>query len=411
MSLVWTLQRVMDRSPTGGAVEVYAPFPFGFEFQTIVETLQLYRGEVKSPDALIDDLRSNMGSGGIDLVVLGTCEFDLRGGSWPEELLSVWDARDAEHKFILVCIVHNVNDISWQSSISEWARRGAIRILPISEHVKAAFRRSFLISADSADASIRSAGYEYIPIDVHVPVLDVPMVVDHRPSRILSDAVIQGSFSSDRRDYLQIFADLKESLSRNATVWGYLPLAAEDAPYIADPALADPPFRLFLVGSGYLKIPHELENIVIIRDGLNYTEFYALMSEMDICVPAFSTQNADYGYYEAQASSTFAMAVECNVPILLTERIKTSYTYVNDDRAVVTRPAAMREVEALRALRSRDASYFLHRNEISPDSPIAHAAETMMRLGWVRSEEEFRSFKQDIWRANDHVVERLLRDL
>lgn len=46
-------------------------------------------------------------------------------------------------------------------------------------------------------------------------------------------------------------------------------------------------------------------------------EFYALMSEMDICVPAFSTQSADHGYYEAQASSTFAMAVECNVRCLI----------------------------------------------------------------------------------------------
>jgi hypothetical protein len=99
------------------------------------------------------------------------------------------------------------------------------------------------------------------------------------------------------------------------------------------------------------------------------------------------------------------------VPLLVTERIKKTYTYVNDDRAVVTRPAAMREVEALRALRSRDASYFLHRTGIPIDSPTGHAAEAMLRLGWVRSEEESRAFKQEIWRANDRVVERLLRDM
>ncbi|KAJ7455257.1 hypothetical protein B0H11DRAFT_2067394 [Mycena galericulata] len=408
MAVVWTLQRVMDRSSAGGSVEVYAPQPFGFEFQTIVDTLQLYRGEVKNPDDLIDDINRNTGDGGIDMVVLGTCEFDLRGGPWVEELLSAWDARDDAHKFMLVCIVHNIIDDTWQRSIPAWSRRNAIRILPISGHVAAAFRRSFLISADSPDASIRSAGYEYIPVDVHVPVLDVPLSKDHQSSRILSDAVIQGSFSTDRRDYLEIFSELKESLARDPTTWGYLPLAADDASYIVDTSLADPPFRLFLVGSGYLEIPHELENIIFIRNGLNYSDFYALMSTMDICVPAFSPHN---GYYDSQASSTFAMAVECNVPILVTERIKNSYTYVNDDRAVVTRPAAMREVEALRALRSRDASYFLHRTGIPLDTPTAHAAEAMMHLGWVRSEEEFRSFKQDIWKANDRVVERLLRDM
>jgi hypothetical protein len=42
---------------------------------------------------------------------------------------------------------------------------------------------------------------------------------------------------------------------------------------------------------------------------LRIAEFYELMSQMDICVPAF----AEFGYYRMQASSTFAMAVECNV--------------------------------------------------------------------------------------------------
>jgi hypothetical protein len=62
---------------------------------------------------------------------------------------------------------------------------------------------------------MRLAGYEHIPVDVHVPVLDIPAPVDHSPSPILSDAVVQGSFSSDRRDYLEIFAELKESLARS----------------------------------------------------------------------------------------------------------------------------------------------------------------------------------------------------
>ena len=42
---------------------------------------------------------------------------------------------------------------------------------------------------------------------------------------------------------------------------------------------------------------------------LGTVEFYELMSQMDICVPAF----AEFGYYRMQASSSFAMAVECNV--------------------------------------------------------------------------------------------------
>ncbi|KAJ6507960.1 hypothetical protein C8R47DRAFT_1236962 [Mycena vitilis] len=381
---------------------VYAPAPFGHEFQTIVDSLRLFHGETKSSADLIHALNSNMGDGGIDMAVLGTCEVDLQP-TRSTELLAAWDARDAAHKFQVVCIVHHAQDYPWQNQIAEWARRGAIRLLPISEHVADAFRQSFLVSAVSPDASIRSAGYEYIPVDVHVPVLDIPLAVDHKPTRLLSDAVIQGSFAQDRRDYLEIFAELKESFARDPKVWGYLPLGSgDDSYYAVDTTLPDPPF-----------IPHELKDVVLIRKGLSYPDFYALMSEMDICVPAFShvDEGGSEEYYLYQASSTSAMAAECNVPILVTERMKNSYTYVDDDRAVVTRPSAMREVEALRALRSGDASYFLNRSGISTDSRTARAAEDMLRLGWTKSEEESRAFKEGIWRANDRVVERLLRDL
>jgi hypothetical protein len=62
-------------------------------------------------------------------------------------------------------------------------------------------------------------------------------------------------------------------------VWGYLPLGAEDdASYVVDSALTDPPFRLFLVGSGKLEIPHELKNIVLIRDRLSYPGAFHLLT-------------------------------------------------------------------------------------------------------------------------------------
>jgi hypothetical protein len=76
MSLVWTLERAMSRSQTGGVVEVYAPAPFSFKFQSIVDALGLYHGETRRSDELIDAINSDMGDGGIDMVVLGTCEIE-----------------------------------------------------------------------------------------------------------------------------------------------------------------------------------------------------------------------------------------------------------------------------------------------------------------------------------------------
>lgn len=68
MAVVWTLQRVL----TQGSIQVYAPFPFAFDFQTVVELLDLYNGTVRKPDDLISDLSTN----DVDLLILGTCEVE-----------------------------------------------------------------------------------------------------------------------------------------------------------------------------------------------------------------------------------------------------------------------------------------------------------------------------------------------
>ena len=66
--------------------------------------------------------------------------------------------------------------------------------------------------ADSAESTLSIAGYENIPIDVHVPVLDIPFLPPKTVTRSLSKAVIQGTFDTRRRDYPHVFADLISSL-------------------------------------------------------------------------------------------------------------------------------------------------------------------------------------------------------
>ena len=63
--------------------------------------------------------------------------------------------------------------------------------------------------------------------------------------------------------------------------------------------------------------------------------------------------------YEIRASSTVAIATELNIPMLVTNRTRRTYGFIDDDRVVVTRPALMSEVQALRALRTGDAAPFL----------------------------------------------------
>ncbi|KAL0955048.1 hypothetical protein HGRIS_003966 [Hohenbuehelia grisea] len=408
LALAWTMERVMKE--IGGRLQVYAPTPLNYAFQNIVDDLRLYSGEIKHQDDLLKDVTRNNGDGGIDMIVLGTCEFDLKG-EWHTQLLAAWDARDSAHKFQIVCIVHHVLDKGWQGHITEWARRDAIRLLPISAHVAKEFRTSFNELADSFDPTIRTAGYEHIPIDVHVPVLDIPRLPERSTERILSKAVIQGSFNQDRRDYANLFQDLSSSLAKDPSAWGYLPLGDGTAYSVNTTSKA--PFHLFLIGSGHIEVPSELKDVVSVHVGLDYNQFYEMMGEMDICIPAF----AENGYYEHQASSTFAMAVECEVPILVTKRMRESYTYADDDRVVVTRPAAMREIAAIKALRSKNAVEFLDSDAshtghpVSENSHISYLVDEMLSRGWTRTKSEYRSYKEDLWKDNEVVVQRLLRDL
>ncbi|KAF8071768.1 hypothetical protein FPV67DRAFT_1560545 [Lyophyllum atratum] len=400
----------MNRTSIGN-IDVFAKVPFNYHFQTVVDDFGLYRHEYRRPDDLLPALKTGADEGGIDLVILGTCEIDLRE-AWTKDLLSIWDDRPEGHKFQLVCIVHNVKDVAWQPAITEWSRRGAIRLITISEHVATSFRESFDALADSRDPILRSAGYENIPVDVHVPVLALPNLPERPRGRPLTKAVIQGSFDTVRRDYINIFKDLNASLHEDPSAWGYQALG-DELSFVEDTSLDAPPFQLFALGSGHLEVPVELKNVVQIKTGLTYPEFYDLMSQMDVCVPAF----AENGYYHLQASSTFVMAVQCNVPIIVTKRTRKSYVYADDDRPVITRPAAMREVLALKALRTGDASFFLEspmpnmQGTMKTDRFLVDAVEEMMRRSWTRTTDELEAFKIGLWRRNDRLADRLLFDL
>jgi hypothetical protein len=69
LALVWSFERVMKGR---GSLQVYAPSPFYYDFQTVVDDLGLYHGSVKNPQNLIHDIESTA----IDMIILGTCEVE-----------------------------------------------------------------------------------------------------------------------------------------------------------------------------------------------------------------------------------------------------------------------------------------------------------------------------------------------
>jgi len=94
-----------------------------------------------------------------------------------------------------------------------------------------------------------------------------------------------------------------------------------------------------------------------------------------------------------------------------------AYTYLDDDRVVITRPAVIREIDAIKALRSDNASSLLAGDPAKSGKPlgshpyVSEAVEKMMQEGWVRPTEGFMAVKKRIWDENERVVSSLLRDL
>ena len=102
--------------------------------------------------------------------------------------------------------------------------------------------------------------------------------------------------------------------------------------------------------------------------------------------------------------------------MLVTERTRRTYGFIDDDRIVVTRPALMSEVQALYALRTGDATRFLARSVGDTgmrvrDMPAVRAGvERMMQAGWRKPADGWDSWRAMMWDRNRAVAAKMLRD-
>ena len=103
--------------------------------------------------------------------------------------------------------------------------------------------------------------------------------------------------------------------------------------------------------------------------------------------------------------------------MLVTNRTRHTYGFIDDDRVVVTRPALMSEVHALRALRTGDATPFLSAPVADTgmragDMPAVRAGvERMMKEGWAKPAGGFVEWREAMWARNRDVAEKMLRDI
>ncbi|KAG8943817.1 hypothetical protein FRC04_002511 [Tulasnella sp. 424] len=430
-AFAWTIANVLDSEKHVGpnSVHIYAEQT---DFISLMKQLGQLPESMFRPagkEELIAAVRSTTlfpddPGAMIDLVALATCEIDLP--QLGPDLLQAWDARPADKKFMLVCGAHNGADPSWQQKHSvEWAKRGAFRLLVISDHVVKFFKTQLDQWADSKDPVERLSFYEYVKVNAFYPVSDFvnfPLPDKSGGSRVPCTGLLQGGFETYRRDYNRIFLDLIRLLREDPRAWGYQWSDAERM-YLPDSDAPNPPFVLHLLGWSRerLDIPQELERVVVKDVDFNMRDFYTLVQSMDIVIPGFSIQG---GYLTQQASSTVHTALENRIPILATRTMLEAYPHIAGI-ASIFRPASLSEMEAIGLLRGAKI------NSENPDvdfSEVGSPASTgsqkcvgplefcqdvraMLEHGWRRNRTEWDRHLQDVWKKNERLIGEILRDL
>ncbi|KIO26405.1 hypothetical protein M407DRAFT_243758 [Tulasnella calospora MUT 4182] len=425
----WTIAKIFANQTQPSSVYIYDEEA---TFVSMMKRLgQLPENILRSPEKerFIADVRStslfpdDLGAM-IDLVFLVTCEIDLV--QLGPELLQAWDERPRNRKFMLLCGVHNGADKFWaHENLTEWSKRGAFRLVTISDHVSNFFKTRLSEWADSKDPAERLSFYEYVNVNTFYPVsnfTDFPLPDKSGGPDVPCTAILQGGFEKKRRDYDRIFFDLVRLLREDPRGWGYWWSDIEQQ-YLPDANSPHPPFVLHLLGWNreILAIPWEIEKVVVKDMDFGTSEFHALVQSMDIVIPAFSPKG---GYLTLQASSTIHTALENHVPILATRAMWEAYPHIRGMPSVL-RPASLSEMEAIGLLRgarisseSPGVNFGLLRshnpkgseNCIGP-SEFCDDVQGMLRRGWKRTPEEWDTYLEGIWEKNERSIEHILRDM
>lgn len=82
-------------------------------------------------------------------------------------------------------------------------------------------------------------------------------------------------------------------IPEDPTAWGYHPLVESHRAFEPNHDSLVPPFQLLLVGSQYIGIPEELEHVVVVHRDLLYKDFYNLIANADIVLPAFADNSCE----------------------------------------------------------------------------------------------------------------------
>ncbi|KAI5267731.1 hypothetical protein E4T47_07986 [Aureobasidium subglaciale] len=236
-----------------------------------------------------------------DFLVLTTCELALRGA--PKRL----EALLALGKTRLICIAHHSDhwaEEQRKADIRPWVDANKVEFWSLSPHT-ATFLSNTIAAWDS-NASEPWDNPPAPPIRVFVPIF--PVAAQNTSSSSKPEGLsfaMQGDYDPHRRDYTHIFQRLGNFLQE-----------------------AERNISMRLLGQGRRPdVPENVKSHVFFDQGLNYIDFYGLLSKVSAVLPGFASPE----YLDRKASSSVPAALIAGTPLVADRRLLEAYSYVEEE--------------------------------------------------------------------------------
>ncbi|KAJ8102155.1 hypothetical protein POJ06DRAFT_280710 [Lipomyces tetrasporus] len=233
-----------------------------------------------------------------DIILATTCEFDVTR-------LQTQMTYMLGNGSYLFCTIHhadrwhNESSYKYYNAIKPWVEADRVTFLFLSGHTK---RYVEEIVLPSWEPKHRIAATKF---EVFVPVFPVEPSTKKEMSFSL-----QGNYESVRRDYKSIFGRFSNFAKKNP-----------DKPQFQQ-------LRMHLIGHGnHPEVPEDIRERVEFNEGLEFLEFYKILSESFALLPAFANDE----YYDRKASSSVPASLIAGVPIVGKRRLLQTYDYMTED--------------------------------------------------------------------------------
>ncbi|KAK6542934.1 hypothetical protein TWF694_006872 [Orbilia ellipsospora] len=299
----------------------------------IMRTLDL-SNPIPDPRGMNDFRKWEGGDPDPDIIIAATCELDMR--MYLQNMTQL-----LEHtKAYLFCVIHHADrwgipEHKLEEPLSPWVRARRVEFLALSPHTA-----EFVVEKSlNKWKVVKEEGHQ--PLVRHfVPVFPVQLPPIPTDDSSLSFG-LQGDFGQERRDYKMVFrrlgeflkpASQKNNAKRQDTDTEKEMESDEDS---QKAEIAPRNITLHLVGHGrHPPVPEDVINNVVFDEGLNYIDFYTILSRCFALLPAFATPE----YLDRKASSTVPAGLIAGSPLVASKEIVDAYAYLTEDAVWLQAP-------------------------------------------------------------------------